>query len=106
MTLEAIIGGLKDFRRALRAGDRVVFDELMRKARLHAAAGSYQASLNPAETMFLAILIELAKENMRLREELRSRGGRGMGDPKAAEGAGGVLIGAGDVGGAAEDTGT
>jgi len=72
MTLETIIRSLNDFRRALRAEDKPVFDELMKKARLHAFAGSYQACLNPAETMFLSILIEVAKDNIRLRKKLEA----------------------------------
>jgi hypothetical protein len=71
MTLEAVINSLNDFRRALRKDDRKIFDELMAKARVHSSAGSYQASLDPTETLFLSILIEMAREQERLREELR-----------------------------------
>ncbi|MCK5547545.1 MAG: hypothetical protein KAI64_00915 [Thermoplasmata archaeon] len=70
MTLEGILASLNDFRRALRDDDKVVFDELMKKARAHAAAGSYQASLDPTDTMFISILIEMVKDNLRLREEI------------------------------------
>ena len=47
---------------AVREQDREVFDEVMLKARQHARAGSYCAHLDPVDTMFLSILLEMERE--------------------------------------------
>lgn len=60
--LEFTIAEWREFRRALRARDREAFDELMKKARLHASAASNAARSNPTEAMFMAILVEHEKE--------------------------------------------
>ena len=49
-------------RRALRAKDHAVFDELVSKARRHASAATYCAHLDPTTTAFLSILLELQRE--------------------------------------------
>ena len=67
---ESIINDWMDYRRALRERDREVFDEVMFKARQHASAGSYCAHLDPVDTMFLSILLEMQKEIQRTRDML------------------------------------
>ncbi len=49
-------------RRALREKDREVFDEVILKALQHARAGSYCAHLDPVDTMFVSILLEMEGE--------------------------------------------
>ena len=65
---ESIINDWMDYRRALREKDCEVFDELMFKARAHASAGSYCAHLDPVDTMFLSILLEMQKEIKSLKD--------------------------------------
>jgi len=66
MTLDGVLAGWSEFRRALRTEDREAFDAVLTKARLHASAASYQACADPVETVFLAILLEQEKEIRRL----------------------------------------
>ncbi len=68
MHLEAILGEWMDYRRALRERDRILFDELLSKARQHSSAASYCAHIDPVETAFLSILLEMERELARLRE--------------------------------------
>src|SRR5659263_714878 len=74
MLLEGIIGELSDFRRALRGGDRVAFDSLMNKARIHASSCTVVPTLDPMEAMFLSMLVEQEKEICSLRERLSADG--------------------------------
>lgn len=60
-TLESIVDEWKDYRRALTQEDREVFDEMMRKARMHASASSYAAFLDPLVGTILSILLEQEK---------------------------------------------
>jgi selenocysteine lyase/cysteine desulfurase len=69
--LEELILDWKDFRRALRTHERQMFDRLMEKARKHSSAASYGPKLNPAESMFMSILLEQEKEIHELRRKLR-----------------------------------
>jgi hypothetical protein len=46
------------FRRALREEDQHAFDALFEQARLHIQAAVYYADPDPAEALFLAMLIE------------------------------------------------
>ena len=62
MHLESILNEWTDYRRALREGDREVFDRLLNKARQHASAASYAAHLDPTDLAFLSILLEMEKE--------------------------------------------
>ncbi len=68
MHLEAILGEWLDYRRALRERDRILFDELLSKARQHSSAASYCAHIDPVETAFLSILLEMERELAKLRE--------------------------------------
>lgn len=67
--LESIIREWNRFRRVLPKGDREIFDELMLKARKHADASSYDARLNPMESFFMSILVEIEKELRDLKVE-------------------------------------
>ncbi len=66
-TLESIIREWNDYRRALTQEDREVFDEMMRKARMHASASSYAAFLDPLVGTILSILLEQEKSIRELR---------------------------------------
>ena len=64
MLLEGIIEELSNFRRALRGEDRVAFDSLMNKARVHASSCNVVPTLDPMHAVFLSILVELLKESI------------------------------------------
>jgi hypothetical protein len=53
---------LKKFRRALRAEDRVHFDELFEYARRNVQAAVQAASPEPMESLLLLMLVEMLKE--------------------------------------------
>jgi DNA repair ATPase RecN len=67
--LEELISDWERFRKALRKEDREAFDRLMEKARTHASAASYDARVDPSESLFMSILVELEREL----EELRAK---------------------------------
>ena len=71
LVLAAEEARLKKFRRALRAEDRALFDELFESARLNVQACVQAAAPEPMEPIFLLMLIELLK---RIRE-LKARVG-------------------------------
>lgn len=56
------------FRRALRRGDQLVFDDLFSSAQKHISAAAYAAHALPFETFLMAMLLEEHKELMRMRE--------------------------------------
>ncbi|MBU1159058.1 MAG: hypothetical protein KKE24_06940 [Candidatus Thermoplasmatota archaeon] len=58
-----------DFRRALRKDDRVAFDSLMNRARMHASAATYAISMDPTESALLSMLLEHEKELLALRKK-------------------------------------
>ena len=66
--VEEIAADWEGFRRALREEDRQKFDEMLRKARLHASAGGYDLRLDPTESIFISILLEHEKELSALRK--------------------------------------
>jgi hypothetical protein len=74
MLLEGIIEELSAFRRALRGQDKLAFDSLMNKARVHASSCTVAPLLDPMEAMFLSILVEQQKEIHSLREALSNDG--------------------------------
>jgi hypothetical protein len=74
MLLEGIIGELSDFRRALRGEDRLAFDSLMNKARVHASSCTVVPTLDPMHAIFLSILVEQQKEISSLREAISNDG--------------------------------
>lgn len=57
------------FRRALREEDQQAFDALFEQARLHIQAAVYYADPDPAEALFLSIMIE----NWKVIDELRKQ---------------------------------
>ncbi len=59
---------LARFRRALRRGDQLVFDDLFTAAQKHISAAAYAAHALPFETFLMAMLLEEHKEIMRLRK--------------------------------------
>ena len=69
MASESLFQSWSDFRRALPQEDRVAFDRLSDKVRLHASACSVAAFLDPLEGALLSILLEQEKELERLRKK-------------------------------------
>jgi hypothetical protein len=59
---------LARFRRALRRGDQLVFDDLFTAAQQHISAAAYAAHALPFETFLMAMLLEEHKEVMRLQK--------------------------------------
>lgn len=59
---------LARFRRALRRGDQLVFDDLFTAAQKHISAAAYAAHALPFETFLMAMLLEEHKEVVRLRQ--------------------------------------
>lgn len=62
---------LARFRRALRRGDQLAFDDLLASAQKHISATAYAAHALPFETFLMAMLLEEHKEVMHLREVVR-----------------------------------
>jgi hypothetical protein len=58
------------FRRALRASDQQVLDDLFASAQKHLSAASYASHALPFETFLLSMLLEEHKEITRLRQEV------------------------------------
>ena len=59
---------LARFRRALRRGDQLVFDDLFTAAQKHISAAAYAAHALPFENFLMAMLLEEHKEVTRLRQ--------------------------------------
>jgi len=59
---------LARFRRALRRGDQLVFDDLFTAAQKHISAAAYAAHALPFETFLMSMLLEEHKEVVRLRK--------------------------------------
>jgi hypothetical protein len=59
---------LARFRRALRRGDQLIFDDLFTAAQKHISAAAYAAHALPFETFLMAMLLEEHKEVMHLRK--------------------------------------
>ena len=77
MYLESILDRWMDYRRALREKDRELFDEVMNRTRQHASAATYCAHLDPVETAFLSIFLEMQRDIAELRGRLN---GEPLGD--------------------------
>ena len=58
------------FRRALRASDQQVLDDLFASAQKHLSAASYASHALPFETFLLSMLLEEHKEIIRLKQEV------------------------------------
>ena len=58
------------FRRALRASDQQVLDDLFASAQKHLSAASYASHALPFETFLLSMLLEEHKEITRLKREV------------------------------------
>jgi hypothetical protein len=69
--LEDMIDEWQGFRKALRKEDKVAFDRLMDRARMHASAASYDTRVDPVESLFMSILLEQEKEIDELRKKLK-----------------------------------
>ncbi len=61
---------LAKFRRSLRKQDQELFDELFERARLHVQAAVQAANPDPMESIFLSVLIEMLREEKRLRSRV------------------------------------
>jgi hypothetical protein len=59
----------KNFRRALRIEDQIVFDELFARARKHLMAINQADHVLPFEAILLAMLIELMQEIIDLKQQ-------------------------------------
>ncbi len=63
---------LSRFRRALRRGDQLAFDDLFSAAQKHVSAAAYAAHALPFETFLMAMLLEEHKEVMHLRASVKT----------------------------------
>lgn len=63
---------LARFRRALRRGDQLIFDDLFTAAQQHISAAAYAAHALPFETFLMAMLLEEHKEVVRLRKSVET----------------------------------
>ena len=68
MTAEGMINGWSDYRRALSQDDKVVFDSICNRVRMHASAATYAAFTDPFESAMLSILLEQEKDILTLRK--------------------------------------
>lgn len=68
--LERIESEWKKFRKALRADEKEMFDELFNKAKQHASAAQYQANPDPIESIFFSIILEQQMEIDRLKRKI------------------------------------
>lgn len=73
--LEGIIVEWNRYKRALRKEDRELFEELMEKARKHASAAGYDARVNPMESFFMSIILEIEKEMKEIRRKFEKHEG-------------------------------
>lgn len=64
---------LSKFRRSLRKQDQELFDELFERARLHVQAAVQASNPDPMESIFLSVLIEMLREEKRLRSQRSTR---------------------------------
>jgi hypothetical protein len=71
--VEELVADWDGFRRALRAEDRERFDEMMARARDVASAGGHEPRLDPAESVFISILLGHEKELAELRRRSGER---------------------------------
>lgn len=69
MMIEELIEELSVFRRALHGEDKVIFDELMNKARKHLSSGTIMPTLDPMSVLLLSIIIEQQKEINSLKDK-------------------------------------
>ncbi|OYT44388.1 hypothetical protein B6U90_05460 [Thermoplasmatales archaeon ex4484_6] len=70
--LEDEIRSWETFRKALRKEDREAFDLLMERVRKHASASSNAARLNPFESLVMAALVDMMRNEME-RDGVRGR---------------------------------
>ncbi len=66
--LEEIVEELAVYRRALRGDDKVIFDDIMNKARQHASSCTLLPLLDPVDCMLLSIILEQEKDIKLLKE--------------------------------------
>ncbi len=72
MLLEEIVLELSVFKRALRGEDKVAFDSLMNKARIHVSSCTVTSMLEPMDAVFLSILVEQEKKISSLKEAINA----------------------------------
>jgi len=72
MQMDLVEERFKNFRRALRKEDQKIFDELIHAARLQAQAGVMASAPNPFDSMAMAMLIEMRRENRILESRLEA----------------------------------
>lgn len=68
--IEKVEARFRGYRRALRAIDQDIFDQLFIRARAQVQAGVMASSPNPMDGIFLSILIEQEKEIQKLKRRL------------------------------------
>jgi hypothetical protein len=68
MNAEGMINSWSDYRRALPQDDKVAFDSMCNRVRMHASAATYAAFTDPFESAVLSMLLEQEKEILALRK--------------------------------------
>jgi hypothetical protein len=70
LALEQEIALWQHFRKALRPKDRIIFDKLLDKARIHGDAGMLANRPVIMDTAFMAVLLEQQKEIDHLQQQI------------------------------------
>ncbi len=68
--LEEIIEELSVYRRALRGEDKIVFDDIMNKARQHASSCTLLPLFDSVDCLLLSIILEQEKEIKMLKDHI------------------------------------
>jgi hypothetical protein len=69
ITLDVILGEMKDYRKALAADDRAVFEQMMKGPLKHYGSISYAGSFHAWAFLLLSIMLEQEKRLRRLEYE-------------------------------------
>lgn len=78
--MQQVESSLNEFRRGLRKPDQMIFDELIRTAKMQVQAGVMASAPYPIDSMLLTMIIDLKKEISSLKYELHKLASRKEGD--------------------------
>lgn len=71
--LEQIMEELSEYKRALRGNDRIIFDDIMNKARQHSSSCTLMPLHDPFNCILLSIILEQEKEIKSLKDQIQNK---------------------------------